>query len=405
MRAIVVRSIRAVVRHAIFRFRYNAVRSTIWIDTFPKVMRLCFPQVKWEDVRQDGLTRLPNGSEIWWGGLDEKERTEKILGQEHAGIFFNECSQIPYQSVTLALTRLAQKSPLKNRAYYDLNPTGTRHWTNRLFFERRDPEDGSRPLAAPQDYAAMFMNPEDNAANIDADYLESLRRMPERLRRRFYEGRYVAEMDNALWTLDSIERTRIEVAPPNLRRVVVGVDPSGCSGPEDERSDEVGIVVGGIDDDGKLYLLADRSGRYSPEQWGRVAINAMREFRADRIVGESNFGGDMVRSVIQTADRNAPYFHVSASRGKVQRAEPVAALYEQGRVFHVGRHERLEDQLLSFTTAGYIGERSPDRADAWVWVASELMEAPDSIFEFFRQRAVSIEADRRAKKEDLAHAS
>ena len=359
-------------RHAIFRLRYNALRASVWLDTLPKVMALCYPQVPYESKRQDGYVALPNGSEVWFAGLDEKDRVEKVLGMEFATAYFNECSQIPRVSVLMALTRLAQQVPgLKNRAFYDLNPTGTGHWTYRQFVEHVDP-DTRQPLADPDQYKYLYINPDDNRANIDPAYIASLEAMPERQRRRFLDGRYVAEIDGALWTLELLERQRVEAAPL-LKRVVVAVDPSGCAGQEDRRSDEIGIVVAGLGVDGKGYLLADRSGRYSPEQWGRVVVNAWREFSADRIVYEKNFGGDMVRAVVHAADRNAPTKEVTATRGKVVRAEPVSSLYEQERIFHVGQFPAIEDQLANFSTAGYLGERSPDRADAAIWAFSELM--------------------------------
>ena len=116
VRAILIRALRAdYSRHLIVRLRYNAVRQAVWLDTLPKVQRLCFPHIHLEWHDRDGYISLPNGSEIWMGGLDDKERTEKILGQEYSTIFFNECSQITYGSVTMALTRLAQKAGLRNR--------------------------------------------------------------------------------------------------------------------------------------------------------------------------------------------------------------------------------------------------------------------------------------------------
>src|SRR3990167_9564272 len=378
-RAIVVRALRGDgSRHAIVRFRYKAVRASVWLDTLPKVLALCFPGLVVESQRQDGYVKFPNDSEIWFGGLDDKERVEKILGQEYSTLYFNECSQIPYSSVLVALTRVAQQIPgLTNRVYYDLNPTGTGHWTYRQFVEHRDP---ITLLAAqePDNYKHAYINPNDNRANIDGAYLRSLELLPERQRKRFFAGLYVAEVDGALWTLDGIERCRVEADDlPEMRRVVVAVDPSGSSGPDDKRSDEIGIVVVGLGLDSKGYVLADLSGRYGPEKWGKIAVDAVRDHKADRIVAEKNFGGDMVRAVIHSVNRNAPFKDVTASRGKAVRAEPVAALYEQGRILHVGRLSELEDQLTNFSTAGYLGERSPDRADALVWAATELMLGDD----------------------------
>lgn len=401
-RATVVRALRAAEsRHAILRFRGNAVWSSIGLDTLPKVMRLCFPQVRITPHKQDKYFTLPNGSEIWLGGLDDKDRVEKILGQEYATIYLNECSQIPYASVLVALTRLAQQVPgLKQRAYYDLNPTGLGHWSNRLFGEAREPVSG-QPIADPDNYRRMFINPEDNAENLSPEFLASLRSLPEKQRRRFYDGLYVAEVDGALWTLELIDRCRLPVGDdgkpkeplPLLTRIVVAVDPSGASGPEDKRSDEIGIVVVGLGVDGRAYVLADRSCREGPSEWGKRVAAAYKEFAADRVIAEQNFGGEMVRFVIRTADPNMPVDVISGSRGKHVRADPVAALYEQDKVRHVGRFPALEEQMCAFSTAGYTGEKSPDRADALVWGLTELMvdtaHSGWGLLEFYRQQAAA----------------
>ena len=159
---------------------------------------------------------------------------------------------------------------------------------------------------------------------------------------------------------------------PVMRRVVVAVDPSGTRGEEDS-GDSVGIVVAGLGLDEKGYVLADRTCKLSPDAWGREVVRAYREFKADRVVAERNFGGAMVEHVLRTIDRNVPYREVTASRGKVQRAEPVAALYEQARVRHAGSFPELEDQACAMTSDGYVGDSSPDRLDALVWAISDLM--------------------------------
>jgi len=399
-RQVAVRAIKAPgSRHAIFRLRYNALRASIWLDTLPKVMRLCFPGVPYENKRQDGYVLLPNDAQIWFAGLDDKERVEKILGLEFATLYFNECSQIPYSSVLTARTRLAQQvEGLQNRAYYDLNPGGSGHWTHREFVEHVDPV-ARRALLTPDDYRMLYINPADNRDNIDPAYIRSLEAMPEKHRRRFLEGRYVAEIDGALWTIELLERQRIAKEDlPLMRRVVVAIDPSGSKGKEDERSDEVGITVNGLGQDDNGYLLADLSGRYSPEQWGRIAVKAWKDYGADRIIGERNFGGDMVRAVVHAADRNAPFKEVTASRGKVVRAEPVSALYEQGRIFHAGTFPLLEEQQTNFSTAGYLGDRSPDRADAAVWGFTELMvgESTTGLLDHYRAQLAQQEADAHA---------
>jgi phage terminase large subunit-like protein len=175
-----------------------------------------------------------------------------------------------------------------------------------------------------------------------------------------------------LWSREALERARAKVGFPDLRRVVVAVDASGARGADDEGADSTGIVVAGKDVDGHFYVLADRTCRMSPAGWGRRAAAAYQEFRCDRLVYERNFGGAMIESVLRQADPNIAMREVTASRGKVVRAEPVSALYEQGRASHVAGLEALEEQMALFTSAGFVGDGSPDRVDALVWALTEL---------------------------------
>ena len=197
-----------------------------------------------------------------------------------------------------------------------------------------------------------------------------------------WEGRCRSHVSGALWTKEVFAANR-EAAPENevkraellasLRRVVIAVDPSGCAGEEDKRSDEIGIVAAGIGHDGIGRVLEDATGRYSPDGWANKTLQLFDRWKADRIVAEKNFGGAMVESTIRTARKTAPVRLLTASRGKVQRAEPVAALYAQGRVRHVGQLPELERQYCLFSTGGYVGARSPDHADAAIWGLTELM--------------------------------
>jgi len=370
-------------RHSIFRFRFNAIKTSIGMDTLPTVMKKCFPGLPYDISKTDWLMRLPNKSEVWLAGLDDKERTEKILGQEFATIYLNECSQISYASRNMVVTRLAQKTKLRLRSYNDLNPGPKGHWTNQLFRLHRDP--ASRlPLEDPERYVSMRLNPEDNREHLDDGYFKNLDALPARERKRFRDGEYQDDFPGALWTESGIEETnraepwRTEVERQALisrmKRIVVAVDPSGCDGPEDYRSDEIGIVVTGQDASRVNYVLADLSGRYSPEMWGRATIKAFDDWQGDAIVAEKNFGGAMVRSTIQNVRMGAPVRMVTASRNKTVRAEPIAALYTQGLVKHVGQFPELEEQLCNFATSGYQGMKSPDRADAAVWGITALTE-------------------------------
>lgn len=213
----------------------------------------------------------------------------------------------------------------------------------------------------------------DNAANLAQSALEQLqaRYAGTRLGRQELEAEILDDVPGALWTRAMIDEALKPVNLPPFARVVVAVDPSGTRG--DDGGDSIGIVVAAKGRDGRAYVLADRTCNLSPAGWGRVAVQAYREFDADRIVAERNFGGAMVEHVIRTADPYVPYEEVVASRGKVVRAEPVAALYEQGRVTHVGSMPDLEDQMCQMAGDGYLGEGSPDRLDAMVWALTELM--------------------------------
>ena len=372
-------------RHGIFRFRYNHLRASVVLDTFPKVMRLAFPGVEWTPHAQDGYVDLPGGSQIWFAGLDDKDRTEKILGMEFATLYFNECSQIPHGSIDTAMTRLAQRVQtniqgaepglLKLRAYYDCNPPSQAHWTYRRFVQKVDPET-REGLRHPADYAAFSINPTDNRDNLSPEYLQQLESLPARMRARFLEGRFADANPNALFPEEHIDRWRvIDGKVPDMVRVVVAVDPSGADDTDNADNDEIGIVIVGLGTDGNAYLLEDCTIKAGPATWGKVATSAYDRHQASCVVVEGNFGGAMVQHTIQVARPRTPFKMVSASRGKVQRAEPFSALYEAGKVRHVGVFAKLEDELAGFSTAGYTGNASPNRADALVWALAELFPA------------------------------
>lgn len=369
-------------RHAILRFRFNAVKASIVHDTFPKVMDLAFAGIKYTLNKTDWFAEFENGSQIWFGGLDDKERTEKILGQEYVTIYLNECSQIPFTSQGIATTRLAQKvnqsiegredTPLKPRMYYDCNPPSKVHWSYRLFVERRDP-DTKRPQAKPEDYACFKISPEDNAENLTDGYLETLGNLSARLQKRFKAGEFADATPNALFTDEDIDKWRVmDGVLPDFIRVVVAVDPSGSGDIDNADNDAIGITVGALGTDGNAYLLEDCTVKAGPATWGKIATDAFDRHDADVIVGEVNYGGAMVAATIKTCRARTPFKAVTATRGKAVRAEPFSALYEQGKVRHVGIFRDLEDELVAFSTVGYTGENSPNRADAWIWALTEL---------------------------------
>lgn len=373
-------------RHAIFRFRYNHLKASVVLDTFPKVMRSAFPGVEWDMHAQDGYATIAGGSQVWFAGLDDKERTEKILGMEFATLYFNECSQIPMSSVDTALTRLAQRvetqmegaAPglLKMRAYYDCNPPNKAHWTYRRFVQKVDPET-KQPLRDPDQYANFQINPRDNQQNLSPEYLQNLEGMSARMRKRFLEGQFADANPSALFPEEHIDKWRVmDGVVPDMVRVVVAVDPSGSGDEDNADNDEIGIFVVGLGTDGNAYPLEDCTVKAGPGTWGRVAVQAYQRHSADCIVGEVNYGGAMVQQTVSVAARaqnvRAAFKMVTASRGKVQRAEPFSALYEEGKVRHVGMFSKAEDEMAGFSTFGYTGEGSPNRADALIWGLAEL---------------------------------
>lgn len=211
----------------------------------------------------------------------------------------------------------------------------------------------------------------DNARNLSETALAELKARYEGTRtgRQELYGELLDAAEGALWTRDWIEETRITLDElPPLYRIVVAIDPAVTSG---EDSDETGIVTAGVSNAGHFYILSDDTLRATPNEWGKRAIEAFRKWKADRIVAETNNGGDMVVMVLQQVDRNAPVTKVHATRGKRVRAEPISALYEQRRVHHVGAFPELEDQMVMWTPES---PNSPDRLDALVWALTELKD-------------------------------
>jgi phage terminase large subunit-like protein len=214
----------------------------------------------------------------------------------------------------------------------------------------------------------------DNRANLAQSALADYQRIygGTRIGRQELEGELLEEAEGALWTRARIEELRVKAAP-ELVRIAVAIDPAVTSGPE---SDECGIVVTGLGVDGHGYVLSDRSGRSSPDEWITRAVLAYDEFSADRIIGEANQGGDLISSLLYTQRKNISYTKVTASRGKVARMEPVAALFEQGKVHMVGGFPQLEDELTNYVPGM---SKSPNRADAMTWGLTYLMLQPTKI--------------------------
>ena len=199
VRSVLVRAAKAPKsKHVILRSKFNHCKQSIWHDTFPKVQEM-FPDLPIKENKDMWYKELPNGSQIWIGGLDDAERVEKILGNEYSTIYFNECSQIPYHSITTALTRLAENRGLNLKAYYDENPPSPAHWSYKLFIENVMPTDKSRKVD-PKNYRSILMNPKDNAENLPDGYIDDiLDSLPDEKRRRFLLGEWVADIEGAVY--------------------------------------------------------------------------------------------------------------------------------------------------------------------------------------------------------------
>lgn len=246
-------------------------------------------------------------------------------------------------------------------------------------------KDKSVPFDPASTVLAPQMSTYDNLANLAASFIEDVLKKYQgtRLGRQELMGELLLDIPGALWTLKMIEDLRVSYAnaptAEDFVRVVVAIDPAVTN--NDETSNETGIIAAGRTQNGHIYVIRDRSGRLSAFDWATRAVKLFREQDADRIVAEVNNGGDLVEAQIRIVDRYVAYKDVHASRGKRKRAEPVAALYEQGLVHHIGNFDELEDQMITWVPDDATENEvdSPDRADALVWAVTELADlAPET---------------------------
>jgi hypothetical protein len=386
-------------RHLIARFRLSHIKASVVADTMPKVIELCWPHLKGaiNHKKTENHYLFPNGSEIWYAGLDDKDRTEKILGMEFATLDLEECSQIPWSSRETLITRLAQKTSRPNpddpdgkkglprlpglrlKAIYTENPPLKSHWSYKVFIEKVSPDTGKR-LPNPDNFDSLLMNPADNLDNIAPEYMALLDGLSERKRKRFKDGQFGEAGEAALWTDAMVELARMpedqEIDLSDFVRIVVAVDPSGADSMDDAHRDEIGIMCAGLRNDNTAVVLEDGTMKGSPGEWGMAVVNMVDRWGADRVVGEENYGGAMVKFVVQAAaakkGMTVSYRPVTATRGKTVRAEPISALYEAGNVEHAPGLDALEEELTQMTTFGYTGDRSPNRADALIWALTDL---------------------------------
>lgn len=359
--------------HLVTRFRFSHAKMAICHQSMPWLIKKLGLTGRVSLNKSEWFYEFPNESRIWIGGLDDKDRLEKILGNEYATIFLNESSQISYEGYEFIMTRLNPPKGIKGKIIIDYNPPSIAHW-GYLMFHKREFPDG-RPVPD-GDYAKILMNPKDNLQNISEEYLKFLSMLSEAKRRRFEDGQYSLE-SGKLW-----KRAHIRYYPhpeelPDFIRVVVGVDPSGSVG-----GDEIGIVVAGkyFDHDGniKQMTIDDYSLHGTPAEWADEVKSAYHRWMADCVVAEKNFGGDMVESTIKNADKTINVKLIHSSRGKVIRAEPISSMYERGEICHRIPFTALEDEMCTYDPET---SQSPNRLDSNVFAHAELSEGDISILD------------------------
>lgn len=308
----------------------------------------------------------PNGATA---DLYSAAEPERLRGPTHDGAWADELAAWRYLDETWTNLELTLRSGAEPKRVVTTTPK---------------PRHGLKALIADPKTIVTRGATYDNAANLAPQFLARLERKYRgtRIGRQELLAELLEEAEGALWRRAGIESLRV-VEAPVLCRIVVAIDPAAG-----EQGAETGIVVAGLGEDAHAYVLADLSGRMSPKAWAERAIDAYRGFAADRVVAEVNQGGEMVAATLRMIDPEVSFKALVASRGKRARAEPIAALYEQGRAHHVGAFPELEDQMVGFAPYGEDrrGQPSPDRLDALVWALSELMvtESGDGLIRYYR---------------------
>lgn len=308
-------------------------------------------------IYQPSLRKLvwPNGAQALLFSSDEPDR---LRGPQCGTLWIDELCAMRQAQAVLDNAYMGLRQGKDVRAFVTTTPRPIKPFKALLAREGQDVV-----VTRSSSYA--------NRENLAPQFFQQIITKYEgtRLGRQEIEAELLTDTPGALWHLEKIEELRVNRAPQPFERVVVAIDPAVTFGPD---SDETGIVVAALGADGQGYVLDDLSGRYPPEEWARRAILAYRTHTADKIVAEVNQGGDLVEKTLRSVDPAIPFKAVHASRGKLTRAEPVSAVYEQGRVHHVGMFGALEDQLTSYD-GSRAGHASPDRLDALCWAIHELM--------------------------------
>jgi PBSX family phage terminase large subunit len=313
------------------------------------------------EITQSEIINKHTGSKILFRGIKTSQGTNTANLKSIAGVttwVLDEAEELVDKDIFDRIDLSIRSKDNPNRVVLVMNPSYKSHWIYQNFVKH------SR-----QDTTYIHTTYLDNAHNLSQSFIEQAKRTrSENLHRyeHLFLGKWLDDAEGLLWNRSIIDRSRIDIKP-QFARVVVSVDPAATAHSE---SDETGITVLGKDIAGNGYLIEDLSGKYSPNEWGKVVSQAVKNHNADCVVAEKNQGGDMVEAVIRQHDKTTRVKLVTATKGKYVRAEPIYSLYEANKIFHIGNFPILETQMVTFDPDK---GKSPDRVDALVWGFTELM--------------------------------
>lgn len=313
------------------------------------------------EVTQSEIVNKRTGSKIIFRGIKTSQGTATANLKSIAGVttfVLDEAEELVDEDIFNRIDLSVRAVDQPNRVILVMNPSFKSHWIYKRYV--------SNPRKDTKYIHTTYLH---NKENLSKSFLDQARvTKAENLHRyeHLFLGKWLDDAEGMLWNRPIIERSRMPKAP-ELQRIVVAIDPAATANME---SDETGIIVCGKDKAGYGYVLEDLSGKYSPSQWGNIAVKARERWNADCVVAEKNQGGDMVESVIRSAGERQRIKLVTATKGKYVRAEPIYSLYEQGKIYHIGQFPLLESQMITFDPEK---GKSPDRVDALVWAFTELM--------------------------------
>lgn len=348
--------------HVILFTRYTLVSAFISIiPEFIDKIELLGKQDDFE-VTQSEIINKKTGSKILFRGIKTSSGVNTANLKSIAGVttfILEEAEELIDEDVFDRIDLSVRDKNRPNRVIMIMNPSFKSHWIYKRFV-----------LNPKEDYCTNIHTTYlDNIQNLSESFIDQANRVKEENLHRYehlFLGKWLDDAEGLLWNRPILERARI-VSKPDLKRIVVAIDPAVTANME---SDETGIIVAGKDSDGKGYVLEDLSGKYSPAEWAKIVQQAAKNWNADCIVAEKNQGGEMVESVIKSTGTPTRIKLVTATKGKYVRAEPIYSLYEQHKIYHVGHFPLLESQMITFDPDK---GKSPDRVDALVWGMTELM--------------------------------